>query len=179
MKANTSAISTLFLLVISSSAFANCTKITAQSQLSSASDGVASSWPGSLDNNNGSLGLPSVVDISTSNDFQPDGTLLASSVAPFTSYAINSGYESERVLFRCDAADATQIFEMYATNGDAAYAGLYDDGSITGVAPKAYATYVRNVAIRFTNMETGQFYDKIWKSRLLTGLDTEPRTFAD
>ncbi len=173
MKANTSAISTLFLLVISSSAFATCIKITAQSQLSSSSDGVASSWPGSLDYNNGSLGLPSVVDISTSNDFQPDGTLLASSVAPFTSYAINSGYESERVLFRCDAADATQIFEMYATNGDAAYAGLYDDGSITGVAPKAYATYVRNVAIRFTNMETGQFYDKIWKSRLLTGLDTD------
>ncbi|MEG2043151.1 MAG: fimbrial protein, partial [Hafnia sp.] len=109
MRAKTGAISTLFLLMISTSAIANCTKIIAQSQLSSASDGVASSWPGSLDNNNGSLGLPSVVDISTSNDFQPDGTLLASSVAPFTSYAINSGYESERVLFRCDAADASQI----------------------------------------------------------------------
>ena len=115
MRANTGAISTLFLLMISTSAIANCTKITAQSQLSSPSDGVASSWLGSLDNNNGSLGLPSVVDISTSNDFQPDGTLLASSVAPFTTYAINSGFESERVLFRCDAADANQIFEMYAT----------------------------------------------------------------
>lgn len=173
IKVRAGMISTFFLLMMSSSAIAQCTKITAQSQLSSTNDGVGALWYGSLHYNNGSLGLPSVVDISTSNDFQPDGTLLASSVAPFTSYAVNSGYVSEQVLFRCDAADAGKVYEVYATNGDAVYAGMYDDGSITGVAPKAYATYVRNIAIRFTNMETGEFYDKIWKSRPLTGLDTD------
>lgn len=42
---------------------------------------------------------------------------------------------SEQFYF-CDAADAGQVYEVFGNNGDAAYAGMYDDGSITGVIRK-------------------------------------------
>lgn len=73
-------------------------------------DGTASAWSGSLDNNNGSLGLPGVIDLSTAANFQPDGTLLAAATSDFTTFALNTGYDPERVLFRCAAADVDQLF---------------------------------------------------------------------
>ncbi|MDW9426778.1 fimbrial protein, partial [Yersinia enterocolitica] len=62
----------LLIGLFSTSAWSACTRITAQNQLG-AGDGTASAWSGSLDNNNGSLGLPGVIDLSTAANFQPDG----------------------------------------------------------------------------------------------------------
>ncbi|CNE45478.1 putative fimbrial usher protein StbD [Yersinia nurmii] len=156
----------------SSSAWSACSKITSQNQLG-AGDGTAGSWAGSLDNNNGSLGLPGIIDLSTNANFQPDGTLLAAATSNFTTFALNTGYDPERVLFRCDAADVDQIFEMYATNGDNDYAGKNEDGTIAGNVPSGFATYVRNVVIRITNLSTGEYYSRLWKGRRLTDLDTD------
>lgn len=98
---------------------------------------------------------PSIVDLSTNANFQPDGTLLASATSDFTTFALNTGYDPDRVLFRCDAADVDQLYEMYATNGDSTYGGKYEDGTIAGNVPYGYATTVMNVVIRFTNLATG------------------------
>ncbi|OWF76621.1 fimbrial protein [Yersinia rohdei] len=156
----------------SSSAWSACTKITAQNQLG-AGDGTASAWAGSLDNNNGSLGLPGIIDLSTNANFQPDGTLLAAATSNFTTFALNTGYDPERVLFRCAAADVDQLYEMYATNGDNDFAGKNEDGAIAGNVPSGFATYVRNVVIRLTNLSTGEYYARQWKGRRLTDLDTD------
>lgn len=162
----------LLIGLFSTSAWSACTRITAQSQLG-AGDGTASAWSGSLDNNNGSLGLPGVIDLSTAANFQPDGTLLAAATSDFTTFALNTGYDPERVLFRCAAADVDQLFEMYATNGDNDYGGKNEDGAIAGNVPSGFATYVRNVVIRLTNLSTGEYYSRLWKGRRLTGLDTD------
>ncbi|WP_227507667.1 MULTISPECIES: fimbrial usher protein StbD [Yersinia] len=162
----------LLIGLFSTSAWSACTRITAQSQIS-VGDGTAGAWSGSQDNNNGSLGLPGVIDLSTAASFQPDGTLLAAATSEFTTFALNSGYDPERVLFRCAAADVDQLFEMYATNGDSTHAGMNEDGAIAGNVPSGYATYVRNVVIRFTNLSTGQYYSRFWKGRRLTELDKD------
>ncbi len=156
----------------STSAWSACTKITLQSQLG-AGDGTASAWAGSLDYNNGSLGLPGVIDLSTNANFQPDGTLLAAATSNFTTFALNTGYDPERVLFRCAAADVDQLFEMYATNGDNDFGGKNEDGKIAGNVPSGFATYVRNVVIRLTNLSTGEYYSRLWKGRRLTDLDKD------
>ncbi|WP_246103851.1 fimbrial usher protein StbD [Yersinia kristensenii] len=162
----------MLLGLFSTSAWSACTRITAQNQLS-AGDGTAGVWDGSLDYNNGSLGLPGVIDLSTAANFQPDGTLLAAATSDFTTFALNTGYDPERVLFRCAAADADQLFEMYATNGDNDFGGKNNDGAIAGNVPYGFATYVRNVVIRLTNLSTGEYYTRLWKGRRLTGLDTD------
>ncbi len=162
----------LLIGLFSTSAWSACTKITAQNQLA-AGDGTASMWDGSLDYNNGSLGLPGVIDLSTAANFQPDGTLLAAATSDFTTFALNTGYDPERVLFRCAAADVDQLFEMYATNGDNDFGGKNNDGAIAGNVPYGFATYVRNVVIRLTNLSTGEYYTRLWKGRRLTGLDTD------
>ncbi|PHZ30747.1 fimbrial protein [Yersinia mollaretii] len=162
----------LLVGLCSTSAWSACTKITAQSQLT-AGDGTAGAWAGSLDNNNGSLGLPGIVDLSTNANFQPDGTLLAAATSNFTTFALNTGYDPERVLFRCAAADVDQLFEMYATNGDNDYSGKYEDGAIAGNVPSGFATLVSNVVIRLTNLSTGEYYSRLWKGRRLTDLDKD------
>ncbi|MGP6380921.1 fimbrial usher protein StbD [Yersinia bercovieri] len=162
----------LLIGLCSTSAWSACTKITAQNQLT-AGDGTASSWAGSTDTNNGSLGLPGIIDLSTNANFQPDGTLLAAATSNFTTFALNTGYDPERVLFRCAAADVDQLFEMYATNGDNDFAGKNEDGLIAGNVPSGFATYVRNVVIRLTNLSTGEYYSRLWKGRRLTDLDTD------
>ncbi|CQJ51673.1 putative fimbrial usher protein StbD [Yersinia intermedia] len=162
----------LFIGLCSTSAWSTCTRITIQSQLG-AGDGTASDWAGSLDYNNGSLGLPGIIDLSTAANFQPDGTLLAAATSDFTTFALNTGYDPNRVLFRCDAADVDQLFEMYATNGDNDYSGKYEDGAIAGNVPSGFATLVSNVVIRLTNLSTGEYYSRLWKGRRLTGLDKD------
>lgn len=162
----------LLIGLCSTSAWSACARISAQNQLSPG-DGTAGPWYGSLDNNNGSLGLPGVVELSTASNFQPDGTLLAAATSSFSTFALNTGYDPERVLFRCAAADADQLFEMYATNGDNSYAGMNEDGAIAGNVPSGFATYVRNVVIRLTNLSTGEYYSRLWKGRRLTNLDTD------
>ncbi|HCT4761456.1 TPA: fimbrial protein, partial [Pseudomonas aeruginosa] len=48
-------------------------------------EGTAGSWIGACDTCNGTLGLPSVVNVSDES-FQPYPTLIASAVAPLTQY---------------------------------------------------------------------------------------------
>jgi hypothetical protein len=48
---------------------------------------------------------------------------------------------------------------MYATNGDNAYTGMYAV-EVNG----AYYDVAKNVAVRMTNLSTGEFYSRYGKS---------------
>lgn len=92
-------------------------------------EGTAGAWAGGCDTCNGSLGLPSVINVSDPS-FQPYGSLIASSVAPFTQYGATAGYNPEYVFFRCAAQDA--VYEMFSTNGDDVYSGWFQGGDSVG-----------------------------------------------
>lgn len=135
-----------------------------------AGKGTAASWSGATDSS-GSIGtLPTVVNINNST-FQPDGTLLASGTVSILQAGAQT-YSADQILFRCTANEAGNLYEFYATNGDATYAGNKEVGSAYGL-PESYQTYANGMALRATNMVTGQFYSRYWKSRPLTNLDTD------
>lgn len=147
--------------------FASCTKVENTSYLSAdaiAAGYTASSWAGAYDSNFGTIGLPSVITISNSSSFQPSGTLLASAVGNFLTSGSSSGYTSNQVLFRCDVSDSDSLYEMYARNGDDDYTGKYVTSEIDG----AYYDNAKNVAVRLTNLSTGEYYSRYWKERKLT-----------
>ncbi|WP_217557721.1 fimbrial protein [Vibrio metschnikovii] len=108
----------------------------------------------------------------TDESFQPVGTLLASSIVPFIAYGQSVGYDPEQVLFRCDAADENQLYEVYAVNGRDAFSGMYEDGKHLGVE-RAYATYIDSLMMRVKNNSSGQYFSKLWQYRSLTGLDRD------
>ncbi|WP_207883994.1 fimbrial protein [Pseudomonas sp. 30_B] len=174
----------LLAALLAPSAWATCYKVTSVGSATTTSnsqirpgEGNAASWDGACDTCNGPLGLPSVINVSDAS-FQPDGSLLASSVAPFTQYGAVNGYDPERVFFRCAAADA--VYEMFATNGDNEFSGWYQGGDTVGNSiglQAAYRTAWPNVLLRLTHVETGQYYTDIWRERQLTGLDTDSRGF--
>ncbi|KEY43250.1 putative fimbrial usher protein StbD [Pantoea agglomerans] len=56
---------------------------------------------------------------------------------------------------------------MYATNGDSPYAGQYITSEVDG----AYYDVAANVAVRLTNLTTGEYYSRYWKARQLTASD--------
>lgn len=132
--------------------------------------GKTAVWHGSYDANRGMLNLP-IINV-TDESFQPNGTLLGSSVVPFSTYGQTGGYDPEQVLFRCDAADEHQLNEIYSVNADNAYGGMYEDGTAYGI-DKGYATYHRNVVIRVKNNSTGQYFSRLWQYRPLRGLDRD------
>lgn len=139
-------------------------------------EGQSGPWTGACDTCNGSLGLPSVVNLSNGS-LVPPGTLLASSIAPFTQYGQSAGYDPERVFARCAPGD--DIYEMYSTNGDNFYSG-YPSGNQTGLAlglEAAYDTVWDNILLRLTNVTTGEYITDIWKERLLTDLDVDSRGY--
>ncbi|BBS91432.1 MULTISPECIES: fimbrial usher protein StbD [unclassified Klebsiella] len=150
---------------------ATCISVTATSSLSATAiqaGYTAASWIGTTDDQvQGSLGLPGVITLSSGSGFQTEGTLLASSSATFVPSGRTGGYSASQVLFRCDVADLGSLYEYYATNGDDAYGGMYAVSSIDG----AYYTYVRNVAVRLTNLKTGEYYSRLWKRREITASD--------
>ncbi|MCE4072673.1 MULTISPECIES: fimbrial protein [Pseudomonas] len=149
----------------------------ANDQISPADGLAVSSW-GACDTCSGSLGLPSVINV-TDSSFQPYGTLLASSTAPFTAYGRQGGYNAETVFARCQATDA--VYEMYSTNADDRYSGWYPDGDALGVAlglPSAFRTAWPNVLLRLTNQSTGSSFTPVWQQRLLTGLDSDSRGYV-
>lgn len=145
-----------------------CERVTAIKALSSsaiAAGYTAQNWSGAGDSaSQSSLGLPNIVSVSSLTSFQPGGTLLASSVATFLTSGHTVAYDPKQILFKCDAAATNDgLFEFYATNGDDDYSGKYE----TAEVPGAYFTYVQNVAIRLTNLTTGEYYSRYWKSRQL------------
>ena len=74
----------------------------------------------------------------TSTYLQPVGTPLGTSVFDLTS---GTRYpDPNKVLYECDAGDAGQIYEVFATNGDDRVGGYYDLGAQDG-NPNYYATY--------------------------------------
>lgn len=158
----------LTLLVLSPAPlWANCIKVTSTSSLSAeaiAAGYTAASWTGACDTCSGNIGLPSVISINSGTTFQPAGTLLASAMGSFLAAASNAPYSPNQILFRCAAEDAGSLYEMYATNGDSTYAGKYVSSEIDG----AYYDVAKNVAVRMTNLSTGEYYSRYWKSRQLT-----------
>lgn len=164
--------------------FATCYKVTSVSATSNSNsvirpgEGVASSWAGACDTCNGSLGLPSVINVSDGS-FIPYPALLASSIVPFTEFGTKAGgYPPEQVLFRCEYRDA--VYEMFSTNGDSKYGGYYKDGDAVGNSlglSSAYDTALPNVMLRLLHIETGEYFTDIWKERLLTNLDTDSRGY--
>lgn len=140
-------------------------------------EGTAGDWAGAGDVSNGSLGLPSVINVSDP-EFEPYPSLIASSVAPFTQYGSNAGYDPERVFYRCNQQDA--VYEMFSTNADNVYSGWYQGGDSVGSSiglQSAYRTAWPNVLLRLTHVATGQYFTDIWKERLLSGLDVDSRGF--
>ncbi len=89
----------------------------------------------------------------TSTYLQPVGTPLGTSVFDLTS---GTRYpDPNKVLYECDAGDAGQIYEVFATNGDDRVGGYYDLGAQDG-NPNYYATYFPYVGIRLTHLDSGK-----------------------
>ncbi|WHU41390.1 fimbrial protein [Pseudomonas parafulva] len=173
-----------FVFATVQNAWATCYKVTyVGAATTTANDairpgeGTAGAWAGGCDTCNGSLGLPSVINVSDPS-FQPYGSLIASSVAPFTQYGATAGFNPEYVFFRCEARDA--VYEMFSTNGDDVYSGWFQGGDSVGNTlglRSAYRTAWTNVLLRLTHLATGQLFTDVWQERRLTGLDTDSRGY--
>lgn len=147
----------LFIVNMNNYAEANCNKVTS----------FISNYNTSPD---GRLGLPYSIPV---NSFDAPGTLIASSVAYPAQFGQPNGYPSpETVLYKCDAADANMLFEMYATGRSEAYVGRDEIGTSVGLK-HVYATRVTDLGVRIKNNQTGQYFTTKWQSRPLTGLDTD------
>ncbi|MBD9680650.1 fimbrial protein [Pseudomonas sp. PDM18] len=176
----------LLALLLAPSAWATCYKVTSVGTATTAAtyqirpgEGVAGAWPGdgACDTCNGSLGLPSVINVSDAS-FQPDGSIIASSVAPFTQYGATAGHDPERVFFRCAPEDV--VYEMFSSNADDLYSGYYNGGDSVGNSiglQSAYRTAWPNVLLRLTHVETGAYFTDIWRERQLSGLDIDSRGY--
>ncbi|QRY81680.1 fimbrial protein [Pseudomonas sp. PDNC002] len=176
----------LLALLLAPTAWATCYKVTGVGTATTTlnyqirpGEGVAGAWPGdgACDTCNGSLGLPSVINVSDAS-FQPDGTLIASAVSPITQYGNSAGYDAERVFFRCAPGDA--VYEMFSSNADDLYSGWYNGGDSVGNSiglQSAYRTAWPNVLLRLTHVETGQYFTDVWRERQLSGLDIDSRGY--
>lgn len=127
---------------------------------------------------NGSLGLPSVINVTSDTTFQPPGTLLGMGTATFMQYGNKVPDDPETVFYRCAPADAGQLYEIYSTNGDSVYGGAanYEYGPSIGISA-GYATAWQGVIFRLTNLDTGQYFTNFWKGKPLTNLDKDSRGF--
>lgn len=135
---------------------ANCTVVSSQSQLSTAAKNAgytAKLWTGACDECTGKLPLPAIININTGSLFQPAGTLLASAVGDPVNTPMRDAFTPNQILFRCDAGDVDKLYEMYSTNGDWDTAGKYATNEVEG----AYYDKAKNVAVRMTNLSTGEY----------------------
>ncbi|UYK98989.1 fimbrial usher protein StbD [Pantoea stewartii] len=149
---------------------ANCTKVTSQGQLSQAAKDAgytAKGWEGACDECTGRLALPAIININSGKLFQPSGTLLASAVGHPLNNPMRDAFTPNQILYRCDMGDADKLFEMYSTNGDREEAGKYATSEVEG----AYFDKFKNVAVRLTNLTTGEYYSRYWKARQLSASD--------
>ncbi|WNN46155.1 MULTISPECIES: fimbrial usher protein StbD [Winslowiella] len=160
-------LSLLALSLLSQTVNAACSRVTSSATLSQAAIDAgytAASWTGACDTCNAkNIGIPGVISLSNGT-FQSSGTLLASSSMSFLSQGAATAYSANQILFRCAVADADSLYEMYATNGDNTYTGMYAASEIDG----AYYSYMRNVAVRLTNLRTGAYFSRYWQGRKLT-----------
>lgn len=162
--------------LLASPAWATCYRITSTNTNSGSNyytepgKGTAANWNGATDTSGSAGTLPTVININNST-FQPDGTLLASGIVNFLQSG-NQSYSSDQILFRCTADEDGKLYEYYATNGDSTYAGKVEVGSASGL-PETYQTYATGMALRATNMTTGEYYSRYWKARPLVNLDRD------
>ncbi|QRY81713.1 fimbrial protein [Pseudomonas sp. PDNC002] len=111
---------------------------------------------------NGSLGLPNILLVNTDLSIQPAGTVLATSVMPFTKYAITGGYDPNAVFWRCAPGD--DVAEMFSMHGNVnPYGSALNNQAKYG--GNVYSTKWADVGIRITNLASGQTYDNIFKTR--------------
>jgi len=94
----------------------------------------------------------------------PAGTLLASSTANFLTAAASTAFTANQILYKCALADAGSLYEFYATQSYSALAGLNETSDIEG----AYHTYYNGLAIRLTNLKTGNYFNGYWQKREIT-----------
>lgn len=166
----------LFALLPVEPTWAACYRITTTNTNSSSNyytepgKGTAANWDGATDSSGSAGTLPTVININNSA-FQPNGTLIASGVVNVLQSGAQS-YNSDQILFRCTASEDGKLYEYYATNGDSTYGGQVEVGASNGL-PESYQTYASGMALRATNMVTGEYYSRYWKSRPLTNLDRD------
>ncbi|WP_439437694.1 fimbrial protein [Salinivibrio costicola] len=134
--------------------------------------GTTDIWVGALNTNYANMAMPDVNIASL--QFQPVGTVLGTAVKHFLDFAEKGDFSPNQVLFKCPAAAAGRIFEMYSTNGDYKYGGRDDRevGAAFGME-HVYATYKKGLGFRLTNLATGEYFSPFWKARPLTGLDRD------
>ncbi|HFV9295601.1 TPA: fimbrial protein [Serratia fonticola] len=175
-KKNTAVLLVLASMTLATPVWAECYRITAINNTPSsnyyteAGKGTAANWDGATDTSGSRGTLPSVVNINN-NTFQPNGTLIASGTVSIMQAGAQP-YSADQILFRCTASEAGKLYEYYATNGDSVYAGAQEVGAAYGL-PETYQTYANGMALRATNMVTGEYYSRYWKARPLTNLDTD------
>lgn len=172
------------VILWSSASWATCYKITRMNNTptsplyTESGKGDVAPWTGGAVDTSGSAGslsgninLPSEDVLSNGAAFQPEGSLLASSNIQFTDMG-RVKYTPETILFRCTADEAGKLFEFYSTNGDDAYSGRTEVGNAIGKSG-VYQTWFTSVSSRLTNLATGEYYSRHWKSRPLTHLDRD------
>ncbi len=158
---------TSLMLMLPVVSHATCSKVTSTSALSSeiiAAGYTATSWVGTSRGTGGNIGLPSVISMSSGDSFMPAGTLLASSTANFLTAAASTAFTTNQILYKCALADAGSLYEFYATQSYSALAGLNETSDIEG----AYHTYYNGLAIRLTNLKTGNYFNGYWQKREIT-----------
>ena len=165
---------TLCLLFFSSAAFSTCYRITTVNTNTSSAyytgaNAIAKNWAGANDAA-GSIGsMANTININN-DDFQPDGSLIATGIVPFV--GAEGEYPAEQILYRCQPTDGDLLYELYATNGDNDYAGRYAIENSYGIVD-AYQTVVPKLVIQVTNLSTNETYSKFWKQRKLENVDVD------
>nr|WP_318384188.1 fimbrial protein [uncultured Enterobacter sp.] len=96
----------------------------------------------------------------TSNDLQPVGTILATSF--FTLFPSKGGIEPDTVLFECDLADANNIYQVFATNGDS------NVGGFTNFGDNYFQTFFRYTALKLVEADSGLEFTRIWQKTPIT-----------
>lgn len=173
----------LSLLLISSLASATCYRISFNRPITNnptngyyiePGKGTFGIWHGATDTG-GSIGnMPNIININN-DSFQPPGTLLAAGTINFMearSQADAKNYSPEQILYRCTADEKNSLKEMYATNGDFRWGGMYLANQALNL-PDVYLTAMDGLGVRLKNLSTGEYYSKFWKGRALTDVDTD------
>lgn len=133
--------------------------------------GDAGDTVGSAGSIAGNVNLPADSGLGGDETFLPDGSLLASGTVRFMEMG-SVAYTPEAILFRCTADEEGKLYEFYSTNGDYTYGGNIEVGKNTGQS-ESYQTEFIQVASRITNLATGEYYSRYWKSRPLRNLDRD------
>nr|WP_165583219.1 fimbrial protein [Dyella soli] len=170
-------------VLLAPGAWATCNKVTGASQYDipsgtyynlTGTDGVVRNWSDTGGTGKGGpLGLPGVVTAPNSTSVQPIGTVIASGTAPFSQWGNMPGYDPNQILFRCQAADASSMYEMYAIHGNERYTEYFSVPGMTGV----YYTNWTNVGIRITNLSSGSYFQLKWNARALNNLDKDSKGY--